>query len=67
MRFAAELLGRVLHIEVPDFQDVRLVEATLNEIVPVEYRADAVVVFTEQAPVFGAIMVVSLVDELLAK
>jgi len=35
MRFAAELLGRVLHIEVPDFQDVRLVEATLNEIVPV--------------------------------
>ncbi|HEX8114522.1 MAG TPA: hypothetical protein VF516_42625 [Kofleriaceae bacterium] len=44
------LLGRLLHVEVPGFQEARLADATLNELVPVEYRADAVVVFTEVKP-----------------
>jgi hypothetical protein len=54
--FAADLLGQVLNIKVPPFTEARLAEATLNELVPVEYRADAVVVFAEQKPVFGAII-----------
>jgi len=54
--FVAELLGGILQVEVPGFTEARLAEAALNELVPVEYRADAVVVFTEDAPVFGAII-----------
>jgi hypothetical protein len=54
--FAADLLGQVLHIDVPGFREARLADATLNELVPVEYRADAVVVFTQDKPVFGAIV-----------
>ena len=54
--FAADLLGQVLHIDVPGFKEARLADVTLNEPVPVEYRADAVVVFTEDKPVFGAIV-----------
>jgi hypothetical protein len=54
--FAADLLDRLLDVEVPAFTEARLAEATLNKLVPVEYRADAVVVFTERKPVFGAII-----------
>jgi len=54
--FAADLLGELLHIDVPGFSEARLADATLNELVPVEYRADAVVVFTDDKPVFGAIV-----------
>ncbi|HEX3473428.1 MAG TPA: hypothetical protein VHT91_00230 [Kofleriaceae bacterium] len=54
--FAADLLDRLLGLEVPAFTEARLAEATLNKLVPVEYRADAVVVFTERKPVFGAII-----------
>jgi hypothetical protein len=46
----------LLHVEVPGFREARLADATLNELVPVEYRADAVVVFTEDKPVFGVII-----------
>ena len=54
--FAAELLGGVLQVEVPGFNEARLAEAALNVLVPAEYRADAVVVFERDAPVFGAII-----------
>lgn len=54
--FAADMLDRLLGLEVPAFTEARLAEATLNKLVPVEYRADAVVVFTERKPVFGAII-----------
>jgi hypothetical protein len=54
--FAADLLGRLLDVEVPRFTEARIADATLNELVPVEYRADAVVVFTKNKPVFGAII-----------
>ena len=49
--FAADLLGQVLHIDVPGFREARLADATLTELVPVEYRADAVVVFAKDKPV----------------
>ena len=54
--FVAELLGGVLQVEVPGFSEARLAEAALNVLVPAEYRADAVVVFESDAPVFGAII-----------
>jgi hypothetical protein len=54
--FAADLLGQLLDVEVPRFTDARVADATLNELVPIEYRADAVVVFTRKQPVFGAII-----------
>ena len=55
-QFTAALLNQQLHIEVPPFAEARLTEATLNELVPVEYRADAVVVFADPAPVLGVIV-----------
>ena len=54
--FAAGLLGQLLDVDVPQFTEARLADVTLNELVPVEYRADAVVVFTADKPVFGAII-----------
>jgi hypothetical protein len=54
--FAADLLGGLLKRKVPQFSHARLVDVTLNELVPVEYRADAVVVFSKKKPVFGVII-----------
>jgi hypothetical protein len=54
--FAADLLGGLLEVKVPQFSRARLVDVTLNELTPVEYRADAVVVFTKKKAVFGAII-----------
>lgn len=54
--FVADLLDRLIDVKVPAFTEARLAEAALNELVPVEYRADAVVVFAERKPVFGAII-----------
>ena len=62
--FAASLLRELLGVHVPRFTEARLAEATLNELVPVEYYADAVVVFDDadcnRRPVFGAIFEVQL-------
>jgi len=57
--FAASLLRELWSVDVPHFTEARLAEATLNELVPVEYHADAVVMFDaaggNRRPVFGAI------------
>jgi hypothetical protein len=62
--FAASLLRDLFHVEVPSFDEARLTEATLNELVPVEYQADAVVLFDviyeKNKPVFGTIFEVQL-------
>jgi hypothetical protein len=62
--FAASLLRDILRVEVPSFDVARLTEATLNELVPIEYHADAVVLFASDArgeqPVFGTIFEVQL-------
>jgi hypothetical protein len=63
--FAASLLRDLLHVEVPHFTEARLTEATLNQLVPVEYHADAVVLFIDfvdhrNKPVFGTICEVQL-------
>jgi hypothetical protein len=63
--FAASLLRDLLHVEVPRFRAARLSEAALPELVPVEYHADAVVLFDGVAeeqtkPVLGTIFEVQL-------
>jgi len=58
------LLRELLGVEVPRFDEARLTEAALNELVPVEYHADAVVLFVDfvdnKKPVFGTIFEVQL-------
>ena len=62
--FAASVLRELFSVEVPRFAEARLAEATLNELVPIEYHADAVVLFDDvdgqRRPVFGAIFEVQL-------
>jgi len=62
--FAASLLRELLQVEVPPFDEARLTEATLTQLVPVEYHADAVVLFDiiydRNQPVFGTIFEVQL-------
>src|SRR5690349_2379201 len=58
--FAAELLGDLLAVKVPPYSKAELVDVTLNQVRPAEYRADAVVLFTRRKPVFGAIIEVQL-------
>lgn len=53
--FAAELLREVLHVNVPKFTEARMGEATLSELVPVELRADAVVLLEDGEPVCGIV------------
>jgi hypothetical protein len=55
-KFAAELLGELLAVKVPPFSKARCIDVTLNQVAPVEYRADAAVLFTRGKPVFGAII-----------
>jgi len=61
--FAADLLRQVLHIEVPAFTEARLAEGAFNEVVPVEYRADAVILFVCGRPVFGCIVEAQLRED----
>ena len=58
--FAGDLLTRLLHVELPPFTKARLAGATLNELVPVEYHADSVVLFGDDAPVYGSVIEVQL-------
>jgi hypothetical protein len=53
---AADLLRQLLHVAVPAFTEARLAEASLNDLVPTEYRADAVVLLVDGTPVFGIIV-----------
>ena len=55
-QFAAELMTDVLGIELPTFTDVRLADAKLNTLVPVEYEADAMVVLVKDRPVYGVVV-----------
>ncbi|HET9954212.1 MAG TPA: hypothetical protein VFQ61_06900, partial [Polyangiaceae bacterium] len=61
--FAADLLREVLHVDVPKFTEARLAEASLTELVPTEYHADAVVLLVDGKPVFGIIIEAQLQDD----
>src|SRR5262245_45736155 len=63
--FAASLLRDLLHVDVPRFRAARLSESALTQLVPVEYHADAVVLFDgvgddRTRPVLGTIFEVQL-------
>jgi hypothetical protein len=61
--FAADMLRELLHVPVPAFTSARLSEATLNDLVPTEYRADAVVLLVDGRPVFGIILEAQLRED----
>lgn len=53
--FAAQLLQQ-LDVRVPRFTDARIGDTTLNQLSPVEFRADAVVLLESSAPILGVIV-----------
>lgn len=62
--FAARLLRELFQIEVPAFDEARMAEAELNQIVPAEFAADGVVLFDvvylEKKAVFGTVLEIQL-------
>jgi hypothetical protein len=59
----ATLLTDLLGVPLPPFSTARMDEAALPELVPVEYYADAVVLFVDTKPVFGAILEAQLQED----
>lgn len=57
---APELLREVLGLELPAYSEVRLESADLTDVVPVEYRADLVVLLVDGNPVLGIVIEVQL-------
>jgi hypothetical protein len=53
---AAELLREALHLELPHYTEARLASADLTEVVPTEYRADAVVLLIDGEAVLGIVV-----------
>jgi hypothetical protein len=57
---APELLRDSLHMEIPDYTEVRIDSADLTNIQPAEYRADMVVLLLRGSPVLGIVLEVQL-------
>ncbi|HET9930018.1 MAG TPA: hypothetical protein VFQ35_04990, partial [Polyangiaceae bacterium] len=53
---AAQLLRDALHLELPAYTEARLASSDLTELVPTEFRADAVVLLVDGKPVLGVIV-----------
>jgi len=53
---AAQLLRDALHLELPAYTEARLASSDLTEVVPTEFRADAVVLLVEGKPVLGVVV-----------
>ncbi len=53
---AAELLREAFHLQVPGHADARVESADFTDIQPTEYRADLVVLLSEDAPVLGIVI-----------
>jgi len=53
---AAQLLRDALHLELPAYTEARLASSDLTEVVPTEFRADAVVLLVDGKPVLGVIV-----------
>jgi hypothetical protein len=60
---APELLRDVLHLDLPSFTEVRVDSAELNEVQPVEYRADLVVLLSNGMPVLGIVIEAQLAPD----
>jgi len=57
---AARILAERLHVPVPHFTEARTVNADLSQVVPVEFRADGVVLLEHGRPVFAIVLEVQL-------
>jgi hypothetical protein len=57
---APALLREALHVQIPDYTDVRIDSADLTDIQPAEYRADLVVLLLTETPVLGIVLEVQL-------
>jgi hypothetical protein len=57
---APVLLREGLHVQLPDYTDVRIDSADLTEIQPAEYRADLVVLLLRDKPVLAIVFEVQL-------
>ena len=55
-QLAPELLREVLHVELPDYTEVRIDSAELTQVQPTEYRADLVVLLLDDVPVLGIVL-----------
>lgn len=55
-----ELLRDAFSVRLPPYRDVRVDCADLTEVQPAEYRADLVVLLSDDKPVFGLIVEVQL-------
>jgi len=53
---APELLRDALHVNLPEFSEVRLDSAELTDIQPAEYRADLVILLLNGRPVLGIVV-----------
>ena len=47
--FVAQLLRDLLRLDVPHFTEARLADPVLNEPIPTEYCADAVILFRRRS------------------
>jgi hypothetical protein len=54
------LLGKVLKVDLPSYQEVRIEEARLTEVTPTEYRADLVLTLRDGGPVMCVVVEVQL-------
>jgi hypothetical protein len=62
--FVADLLRDLFDLHLPAFTEVRLVEASLSELIPAEYHADAVVLlYVDGRPAFGSIVEAQLRED----
>jgi hypothetical protein len=57
---AAELLRNVFRIEVPPFTRTDAVDTTLRDLLPVEHKADLLLLYGNDAPVFAVVVEVQL-------
>src|SRR5258708_7755082 len=53
---AAELLCDALDVAVPEYREARIESGELTELMPTEYRADAVVVLAKKDPVLAVVV-----------
>ncbi|HEY2410552.1 MAG TPA: hypothetical protein VGI10_31330 [Polyangiaceae bacterium] len=53
---AAQLLRDSLHVALPEYTEIRLASSDLTEVVPAEFRADAVILCARSEPVLGVIV-----------
>jgi hypothetical protein len=59
---APTLLRDALHVELPDYTEVRIESAELS-VVPTEYRADLVVLLASGKPGLGIVVEVPLAED----